>query len=166
MNNHSEQILLLKDSNMATVIQEKTSIGTIAEIESNTQDDILPSLRRPQTETSQTPSRNNVTTGRSSANGFHLPGTGSKRYFHSRRIDPKTDIQKPWLEKKDPRKKWQTILPLIGVLIGLGLCALECYQGYTSVVNHNYCLIYDEDFSSGSLDENIWTKEVSVGGFG
>jgi hypothetical protein len=73
---------------------------------------------------------------------------------------------KPWAEKKDSSKKWHTIIPLMGIFVGLGLAALECWQGYTSVVNKSYCLVYDEDFSSGTLDSNIWTKEVGVGGFG
>lgn len=142
---------------MATIeIQEK---GAIASARSYNNDDILPSPRRPQTEGSR------YSSGRSSPGGFNLPGTGTKPYFHSRRIDPK-DIVKPWAEKKDSSKKWHTIIPLIGIVIGLGLAALECWQGYTSVVNKSYCLVYDEDFSSGTLDPNIWTKEVSAGGFG
>jgi hypothetical protein len=142
---------------MATIeMQEK---GSIASARSYNNDDILPSPRRPLTEGSR------YSSGRSSPSGFNLPGTGTKRYFHSRRIDPK-DIVKPWAEKKDSSKKWHTIIPLMGIFVGLGLAALECWQGYTSVVNKSYCLVYDEDFSSGTLDSNIWTKEVGVGGFG
>lgn len=147
-------------------MRQKTGTSTTTETRSFYQDDVLPAPRRPRTEDSKNSSQTSLPNGRFSASGIHLPGTGSKRYFHSRRIDPKTDIQKPWTAKKDPKKKWQTIIPLMGVLIGLGLCALECWQGYTSVINHNYCLILDEDFSSGTLDESVWSKEVGVGGFG
>lgn len=42
------------------------------------------------------------------------------RYFHSRRVN-KDDIAKPWLSKKDPKEKWVTILPVIGVVLGLGI---------------------------------------------
>ena len=90
---------------------------------------------------------------------------GSQKYFKSRRINPE-DIQKPWTEKKDPKKKWHTIFPLLGIGLGLGLVALECWQGIGTIVNHKYCPVYEEDFSSGILDPKIWTKEVETGGFG
>jgi hypothetical protein len=99
------------------------------------------------------------------ASAFHLPAVGSQRYFKSRRINPE-DIQKPWTEKKDPKKKWHTIFPLLGIGLGIALVALECWQGLNSVVNHKYCPVYEEDFSSGILDPKIWTKEVETGGFG
>jgi hypothetical protein len=144
----------------------KGASSTITQTRSRFQDDILPSPRRPYVDDARNSSQTGLPSGRSSATGFQLPGTGSRRYFHSRRIDPKTDIQRPWMARKDSKKKWYTIIPLIGVFLGLGLCALELYQGYMSVINHNYCLILDEDFSSGTLDDRVWSKEVSVGGFG
>lgn len=99
------------------------------------------------------------------ASAFHLPAAGSQKYFKSRRINPE-DIQKPWTEKKDSKKKWHTIFPLIGIGLGIALVALECWQGLSSVINYNYCPVYQEDFSSGALDPKIWTKEVETGGFG
>lgn len=86
------------------------------------------------------------------------------RYFHSRRIK-KEDAQKPWLEKKDPKEKWVTIIPLIGLAIGFTIAGLLVYDGIRSVVHHNYCPILSDDFSRG-LDPMIWTKEAEVGGFG
>lgn len=140
--------------------------STIAETRYQPQDDMLPSSRRPYVDDSLNSLQTGLPSGRSSASGFNFRGTGQKRYFHSRRIDKNTEIPKPWTAKKEPKTKWYTIFPLIGVFIGFVLCALECWQGYNSVVNKNYCLIYDDDFSSGSLNEDVWTKEVSVGGFG
>ena len=103
-----------------------------------------------------------------SSSAINLPGIsgGPQAIFRSRRIDPDEVDEKPWLQKKDPRQKWHRIFPLTG--IGLGLCftALLCWQGYSSVQNYQYCPVYMEDFSSGNLDEKIWTKEVQVGGFG
>jgi hypothetical protein len=99
------------------------------------------------------------------ASAFHLPAVGSQKYFKSRRINPE-DIQKPWTDKKDPKKKWHTIFPLIGIGLGIALVALECWQGLSTVINYNYCPIYEVDFSSGTLDPKIWTKEVETGGFG
>ena len=87
------------------------------------------------------------------------------RYFHSRRIkDPKA-IQKPWLEKRDPREKWVTIIPLMGIAVGMGIAALLVYNGISSVINHRYCEVLSEDWSQGFRDD-IWTREVELGGYG
>ncbi|TDZ99704.1 Beta-1,3-glucan-binding protein [Colletotrichum sidae] len=89
----------------------------------------------------------------------------SQRYFHSRRIR-KEDIEKPWLDKADPKEKWVTIIPIIGILVGLGISGFLVWDGIRSVVKHKYCEVLIEDFTSGNLDSNVWTKEVNVGGFG
>ena len=101
---------------------------------------------------------------RASSSSFYLHSAPQK-YFKSRRIN-KGEIQKPWVERKDPKKKWHTIFPVIGIILGLIFTGLLTYQGYSSVINNDYCPIYMEDFSSGHLDEKVWTKEVEVGGFG
>lgn len=87
-------------------------------------------------------------------------------YFRSRKMK-KEQIAKPWLkEKKNRNQIWQTIIPLLGLLLGFAFGAFMVYDGWTSVPVHEYCVVYDDDFSSGSLDLDIWTKEVEVGGFG
>lgn len=90
---------------------------------------------------------------------------GNPRYFRSRRVK-KGEVEKPWLNKKDPREKWVTIIPLIGVAIGLAIAGFLIYDGLKSVQNHTYCPVLLEDFSSGELNPSIWIKEVEVGGFG
>lgn len=85
-------------------------------------------------------------------------------YFKSRRIR-KDEVEKPWLEKKDPKEKWVSIIPLVALAIGFLLAGLLVYDGIRSVVHHEYCLVLSEDFSGG-LNEKIWTKESEVGGFG
>ncbi|KAF0323648.1 Beta-1,3-glucan-binding protein [Colletotrichum sp. SAR11_59] len=89
----------------------------------------------------------------------------SQRYFHSRRIR-KEDVEKPWLDKADPKEKWVTIIPIVGILLGLAISGFLIWDGIHSVVKHQYCPVLIEDFSSGNLDSNVWTKEVNVGGFG
>lgn len=89
---------------------------------------------------------------------------GAANYFHSRRVK-KGNLDKPWLISKDPKEKWITIIPLIGILIGLGLGALLVYDGLRSVVNHKYCSVYQTSFTEG-IDETMWIKEAEVGGFG
>jgi hypothetical protein len=88
----------------------------------------------------------------------------SARYFHTRRVR-KGEVDQPWLSKVDPKEKWVTIFPIIGMLIGLGLSGFLIWDGLRSVVHHKYCPVMDEDFSGG-LNTNIWTKEVEVGGYG
>ena len=88
----------------------------------------------------------------------------NQKYFHSRRVK-KGEIERPWLDKKDPREKWVTIIPLIGLALGFCLAGFLIYDGLKTVVKHEYCTVLDEDFSGG-LDPKIWTKEAEVGGFG
>ena len=76
----------------------------------------------------------------------------------------KNGVEKPWLLEKDPREKWVTILPLIGILIGCGLAAYLGYNGWSSVETHKFCLVYEDSFDN--LDQDIWQHEVQVGGFG
>lgn len=87
-----------------------------------------------------------------------------QRYFHSRRVK-KGEIERPWTKVKDPREKWVTIIPIIGLVVGLGIAGFLIWDGLRSVVNHKYCPVYLDDFSKG-FDPNIWTKEAEVGGFG
>lgn len=88
----------------------------------------------------------------------------AQRYFHSRKVR-KGEVEKPWLAKRDPKEKWINILPILGIVIGLGISGVLVWDGIRSVVKHEYCMVLDEDFSRG-LREEIWTKEVTVGGFG
>lgn len=84
-------------------------------------------------------------------------------YFHSRRVR-KGQVDKPWLTRKDPKEKWITIIPMIGIFVGLALSAYLVYDGLKAVVTHKYCPVYSTDFSEG-IDDDYWTKEAEVGGF-
>lgn len=119
----------------------------------------------PSNPASRTPSRQGsskpeVTSGNSS--GVLRPG--QNRYFKSRRIK-KGEVERPWLEKKDPNEKWVTIIPIVGVLLGLAVAGVIIWDGLRSVTNHKYCPVLDETFASGWNDQ-IWSKEVEVGGYG
>lgn len=117
---------------------------------------------------SQASSRpNSITPGlRASTRGYNLHGASGEKYFRSRRIKDPSSIEKPWMNAKDPKRKWHTIIPIICIVLGFIMVGFEVYTGWTSVVNHDYCMVYEDDFSSGVLNEDIWTKEVQVGGFG
>jgi hypothetical protein len=96
-----------------------------------------------------------------STSGFE---SRAQRYFHSRRVK-KGEVEKEWLKTKDPKEKWVTILPILGIVIGLGLAGFLVWDGIRSVVQHNYCEVLMDDFSKG-LRKDIWTQEVELGGFG
>jgi len=102
--------------------------------------------------------------GSSSAIGGTRFDERAQRYFHSRRVR-KGEVEKPWLEKADPKEKWVTILPVLGIVLGLGVSGFLVWDGIRSVVKHNYCPVLMEDWSQG-LRDDIWSKEVQVGGFG
>ena len=88
----------------------------------------------------------------------------TQKYFHSRRIK-REEIEHPWRDRKDPREKWVTIIPIIGLVLGIALAGFLVYDGMRTVVNHTYCPVVDEDWSGG-INSKIWTKEVEVGGYG
>lgn len=91
--------------------------------------------------------------------------TYGTRYFHSRRVK-KGEVDQPWKANKDPKEKWVTIIPIIGMLIGFGIAGYLIYDGIASVTHHKYCPVMSDDFSSGTLNTDIWTQEAEVGGFG
>ncbi|KAI9675299.1 MAG: hypothetical protein M1817_001202 [Caeruleum heppii] len=93
-----------------------------------------------------------------------IANAGGATYFRSRRVR-KGEVDRPWLKRKDPKEKWVTIIPLIGIGIGLLLAGFLIYDGLRTVVNNTYELVLDENFSGG-INPAIWTKEVEVGGFG
>jgi len=89
---------------------------------------------------------------------------GGQRYFHSRRVR-KGEVEKPWTKQADPKEKWVTILPIIGIIIGLGISGFLVWDGIRSVVKHNYCLVLEENWANG-FNDKVWKKEVQVNGFG
>lgn len=91
-------------------------------------------------------------------------GLEPTRYFHSRRVR-KGEVEQPWKEKKDPKEKWVTIIPLIGLALGFAVAGFLVYDGIQSVVHHKYCPVLDDNFSGG-LNTAVWTQEAEVGGFG
>ena len=88
----------------------------------------------------------------------------SQKYFRSRRIKKGT-LEQPWKTKKDPKEKWVTIIPLIGLALGFALAGFLVYNGLSTIIHHTYDLVLDEDWSNG-FNEAVWTKEVNIGGFG
>lgn len=95
------------------------------------------------------------------SSGFQVAPRGD--YFRSRRIN-KDKIERPWLEKKDPRAIWVEVFPILGFVLGLAISGIVIWDGVRSVAKHKYCEVYSDNFTS--WNSNVWTKEVEVGGFG
>ena len=74
-------------------------------------------------------------------------------------------MQQPWKGHKDPKEKWVTIIPLIGLALGFCLAGFLVFDGLQSIVNHQYNLVLDEDWSNG-VNPAVWQQESNVGGFG
>jgi hypothetical protein len=85
-------------------------------------------------------------------------------WFASRRKQ-KGEIEKPWLNEKNPRQIWLSLFPIIGVLVGFLATGALVWDGLRQAKLPDYCQIMDEDFSSG-LNSKIWTRESEVGGYG
>lgn len=78
----------------------------------------------------------------------------------------KEDTTKPWFNK--PRASQELlidVMPIIGIILGVVVAAILVWDGWVSVINHDYTLVYEDDFSNG-LDKSIWEPEIQVGGFG
>ncbi|RKF61049.1 Beta-1,3-glucan-binding protein [Erysiphe neolycopersici] len=100
----------------------------------------------------------------SPSGSLHLAGYSRPLYFHSRKLR-KDQLQIQYRQKKDPKETWVLILPLIGLIVGVGIAGFLVYDGVSSVVHHKYCQILDESFSGG-FNTEIWSREAEVGGFG
>lgn len=101
----------------------------------------------------------------STAPGGNDSAPGRARYFHSRRVR-KDEVIKPWVrEPKDPAEKWIEIIPLIGLLIGLGLAGVLIWDGLRNVVEHKYCPVLDMNMAA-SIGNGFWYAEQQKGGFG
>ncbi|KAF9890519.1 hypothetical protein FE257_005924 [Aspergillus nanangensis] len=74
------------------------------------------------------------------------------------------ELEKPWLQKEKKFRDWDRIIFYVAVAVALGISGYICYDSYSSVPQHEYCLIMDDDFST--LDRNIWSHEVQLNGYG
>jgi hypothetical protein len=84
----------------------------------------------------------------------------------TRDADGNANIEKPWLEKKDPYVRisyfvtWSLFL-LLG-FGGSGLAIFLSWRAFPKIPN--YCLVMEDNFDS--LDPSKWTHEIDLGGMG
>ncbi|KAK7467309.1 hypothetical protein VKT23_004366 [Stygiomarasmius scandens] len=80
-----------------------------------------------------------------------------------------TEEDKPWLKRTPTRERLSYWITLVCILLGVAGAAALCYFGATGVdlLNESdLCLVLNEDFNSGSLNTDIWKRDVQLGGFG
>lgn len=121
-----------------------------------------PGVQTPNTLTPRE-SRYNSRSASRDGSGSGYRGPNEPTYFRSRRVK-KGEIEKPWLDRKDPREKWVTIIPIAGLVLGIIVTGILIWDGIRTVAVHKYCEVYTDDFSS--WNDKVWTKEAEVGGYG
>lgn len=80
-----------------------------------------------------------------------------------------TKADKPWLANRQPRERLSAFLTYFCILLGLAGAALLCFfdlQGLQLLDESKLCVVFEDDFNSGSLDTSIWTRTIELGGFG
>lgn len=81
-------------------------------------------------------------------------------------LTPKGEVrEKPWLKGKSRRRlrnlSW---IFCAGIALGCVSIALQVWAAWRSVTNFDYCEVLIDEFDT--FREDIWTREVQVGGFG
>ncbi|KAJ3510028.1 hypothetical protein NMY22_g16100 [Coprinellus aureogranulatus] len=82
---------------------------------------------------------------------------------------PNNSEEKPWTVKRQPYTLRSYLTTLFFIFLGAAGGAALCFFGYTSVPlldEGKLCMVLDEQFNGGSLDEGVWNREVQLGGFG
>jgi hypothetical protein len=80
-----------------------------------------------------------------------------------------TAEDKPWLKTHPPRQRLAGYLTYLCILLGLAGAALLVFfdlQGLDLLDESKLCVVFEDDFSSGSLDTSLWKRTVAMGGFG
>ncbi|KAL4888329.1 concanavalin A-like lectin/glucanase domain-containing protein [Aspergillus ambiguus] len=73
-------------------------------------------------------------------------------------------FEKPWLEDKKKLQDWDRIIFYTCVGIAFAISGYICFHAVKSVPKHEYCLIFEDNFST--LDASIWNHEVQLNGYG
>ncbi|KAK9451885.1 glycoside hydrolase [Limtongia smithiae] len=90
----------------------------------------------------------------------------SRLKFRSRRIPQGYISEKPWLKDRQKGDRILMWITVVTCVIGCGIVGVLVWAGISSVTNYKYCVVMQDDFSSGTIDETLWTREVELGGFG
>jgi len=90
----------------------------------------------------------------------------TRRKWKTSKLQPGDVYEKPWIKETqaDPRRKYEKWIFAGGVLLGLCGGGGLLYQAYVGVVNSDYCMVLDDNFTT--IDTNSWNYEIQRGGFG
>ena len=82
---------------------------------------------------------------------------------------PKSD--KPWLSTPEPRTRLSYCITLFCLFLGAAGAAIFCWRGVVETQalilrDSELCQVLDDDFSSGTLNDATWQRDVELGGFG
>jgi len=82
---------------------------------------------------------------------------------------PKSD--KPWLSTPEPRTRLSYSITLFCLFLGVAGAAIFCWRGVVETQalilrDSELCQVLDDDFSSGTLNDATWQRDVELGGFG
>jgi hypothetical protein len=82
---------------------------------------------------------------------------------------PKSD--KPWLSTSEPRTRLSYSITLFCLFLGAAGAAIFCWRGVVETQalilrDSELCQVLDDDFSSGTLNDATWKRDVELGGFG
>ncbi|ROV99140.1 hypothetical protein VMCG_06687 [Cytospora schulzeri] len=89
----------------------------------------------------------------------------NKKRFVSYRL--RGEYEKPWLEDpKFNRTKYNNWVVYFWIFIGVCAAAVVAYFKVTPAIPGPICLVYEDAFDAGKLDESKWSYEVALNGFG
>ncbi|KAI0667514.1 concanavalin A-like lectin/glucanase [Trametes maxima] len=75
-------------------------------------------------------------------------------------------IEKPWLSEKDTMATLSYWIVYAVAFLGVAAAAIRCYFAWAQTLRlGNVCLVMEDNFDTLDLD-NVWTREVSMSGFG
>ncbi|KAJ3416855.1 hypothetical protein HDV05_008440 [Chytridiales sp. JEL 0842] len=70
------------------------------------------------------------------------------------------------LAERDPARKILKYFAWLGIIPGLIASGIIVYLGVQSIPKYKYCLVLEDNFDGDSINRDIWTHELSLGGFG
>lgn len=77
------------------------------------------------------------------------------------------EYEKPWMtDKRLKATKWNNIIVYTCIGIGIAVSAVGIWLQSKQVVNHDYCLILDDQFEGTDIDSSTWSHEIQAGGYG
>ncbi|KAJ3199849.1 hypothetical protein HDU67_002520 [Dinochytrium kinnereticum] len=70
------------------------------------------------------------------------------------------------LQDADPAKRWLKILPWMGIIPSFGIVGIIIWLTIRAMPNYKYCEVLNEEFTADQINQDVWSHEVGLGGFG